>query len=198
METRDSMSYRRNNHFDLNSVITFMLSAIMVAVVVIFGPSFYNKYISTNTKPTIITSSMLEDAVKISKLSTAKYKYNGIAQVYEDEKVKCNIKYNAEVKAGINMNDIKFDIDDNNKVIKVSLPEIQLSAYIIDENSLSFIPSNSKVDLKEAISACENDSLEEAKASDELIDTAQENLKRTVQALLYPLLETMGYTMEWK
>ncbi|WP_031553608.1 DUF4230 domain-containing protein [Oribacterium sp. FC2011] len=191
------MSYKRNYSVITKSIILIMLFIVLITLINFWGPDIYNNFIMPKNEPVIITSSMLEDAVNISKLSTAKYKYNGIAQLYENEKVKCNVKYNAEVKAGIDMKDIAFNINDADKIITVTLPEIQFSSYIIDQNSLSFIPSDSKVDLKAAIAACEKDSLDEANKSKDLKNAAEENLKQTIRALLYPLLETTGYTIQW-
>lgn len=79
--------------------------------------------------------------------------------VYKDEKkkkLKCNIRYNAKAKAGIDMTKIEFDIDEEAKTVKPILPEIQVTA-IVDEKSLSFLPEEAKIGLQEALTACEED-----------------------------------------
>ena len=90
--------------------------AIIIIIATIIIPIIANK--SNSAK--IVTSSQLEKAVNISDLSTAEFVYNGIAEKYKDdnpEKEKYNIKYDASVKVGINMNDIDFNIDISNKTI---------------------------------------------------------------------------------
>ena len=82
--------------------------AIIIIIATIIIPIIANK--SNSAK--IVTSSQLEKAVNISDLSTAEFVYNGIAEKYKDdnpEKEKYNIKYDASVKVGINMNDIDFN-----------------------------------------------------------------------------------------
>lgn len=147
-----------------------------------------------------LTSSTLIETINISELSTSKFTYNGIAKLYKDEskkKVKCHIRYNATVKAGIDMNAVSFEIDDQNKTIKPILPEITITSNTVDEKSLSFIPADSKVELKDALIACQNDALEESQESDELLRTAKENLKSIIEALLLPVANSKEYTIIW-
>ena len=129
----------------------------------------------------MFTTSTLMEAVNIAELSTAQFTYNGIAEVYKNEnsnKIKCRIRYEAKVKVGIEMNKIDFKIDSGKKTVKPILPNIQLTASIVDENKLSFIPDNSKIDLKEVLLACENDVKKEIESSTELFDSAEDNRKR--------------------
>lgn len=176
-------------------IIGLVIIAITLAMVGLLHGNPWNK-----REAKILTDSYLEKVVEISALSTAKYRYAGIAQVYKDEKhkkLKCNVKYNAEVKAGIDMDDIEIHADNENKVIRVSLPDIQLKAYIVDEDPIEFMPDDVRVDLNEAIAVCEQDALEEANNSTELKKSATENLKNTIEALLYPVLKEYGYSIEW-
>lgn len=148
----------------------------------------------------IITSSILTDTIDISDLSTAQFTYNGIAEVYKDDKkskIECYIRYNSAVKAGIDMNSVTFDIDDNNKTVKPILPEINITTNAVDEKSLSFIPSNVDMDLKDALIACQNDALSESKESSELLESAEDNLKSIIEALLIPIVTPQGYKIIW-
>ena len=146
----------------------------------------------------VVTS--LEDVIDISELSTANFTYNGIAQAYKDEektKVNCNIRYEAEVKAGIDMSKVIFETDEEAKTVKVKLPQIKLNSFIDGDSSISFIPSDANIDLKEAIDICEKDALDEASSSEELLSAAEENLKSTIEALLLPILKEKEYTIIW-
>lgn len=174
-------------------IIAFSFVSFLVGTV-------FTKSGSNEGKTTIITEALLTKTIDISELSSAKYTYNGIAQVYEDENKKnkkCDVRYHAVVKAMINMKDVKFRPDHQNKTIFASLPEITLKSYLTDEESLSFIPANTKIELSEAIAACEQDALEESQSSDELMRRAEQNMKSTIEALLLPLLKDEGYQIKW-
>ena len=137
----------------------------------------------------------------IAELSTAQFTYNGIAEVYkskDSDKIKCRIRYEAIVKAGVNMDEIDFKIDPEKKTVKPILPQIQLTANIVDENKLSFIPEDTKIEMREALLACENDVQDEVVASTELYDSAEENLKDIIEALIYPIVEPMEYEIVWE
>ena len=69
---------------------------------------------------------------------------------------------------------------------------------VVNEKSISFIPENAGIDLKTALTACEDDILQEVQASHDLFDTAEDNLKGTIEAMLLPLISDSGYTLVWE
>ena len=176
-------------------VTPFLVCGLIVCLLIVGVP-----YIFGNGEKKIITSSTLKETINISKLSTAKFTYNGIATVYKDatkEKIKCHIRYNATVKAGVDMQKVDFEIDHKNKTVKVKLPKIKIKSYIVNEQPLSFIPNDTTVDLKEALVICKEDARQKAMESPRLMNLAEENLKSTIEALLYPLLESKEFKIIW-
>ena len=150
--------------------------------------------ISRIEKEDVITSAQLEKAIDISQLSTAEFVYNGIAEKYNEEhpeRVDCYIAYNASVKVGIQMEDVTFEIQEEEKTVTPVLPDITVQIATLDENSLSYIPKNPDVPLKE-------DAIREAGESEKLYETAEENLKMVMEALLSPVLENAGYSLVWQ
>lgn len=149
----------------------------------------------------IVTKSNLMDAIDVSELATSEFIYNGIAEVYKDEKkedIKYYIRYDARVKAGINIQDVDFTIDDQEKIIYVTLPEVTIfSDPSIDPNSLSYIPSEKEYDLGEVLRTCETDIMAEAEAATELKVSAEDNLKAIIETLLKPLAEAEDYQIMW-
>lgn len=149
----------------------------------------------------IVTKANLMDAIDVSELATSEFIYNGIAEVYKDEKkedVKYHIRYDAKVKAGIDIKDVSFDIDDEEMIIYVTLPEVTIfEDPSIDPHSLSYIPSEKDYDLSEVLKTCEADVLTEAEAATELKTSAEDNLKSIIEALLKPLAEAEGYQIMW-
>ena len=77
------------------------------------------------------------------------------------------------------------------------LPEITVNTVTVDPDSLSFIPQNPDVELKDIMTVCKEDALKEASESKELYQTAEENLQSAIEALLSPILKNAGYTMQW-
>ncbi len=178
----------------ISVVIVFIL---ILAALCVIGLQLIGK--SRGTR--IITSSQLESAIQISQLSTAEFIYNGIAEKYKDNnrgKVECYISYNANVKVGIEMEDVKFYIDEEAKTVTPILPEVTVNIAALDEKSIGYIPKNPDIELKEVIAICKEDAMNEANQSQSLYEAAEENLRAVIEVLLSPILENAGYSLEWE
>ena len=95
------------------------------------------------------------------------------------------------------MQAVKFTIDEKNKTYTATLPEIELKVTIIDEKSIALLPSDADVGLDILLQACKADAESEARNSTGLISTAQDNLKKYIEGLLYPILKAEGYSLLW-
>ena len=180
-----------------SSKLILSLGVIAIMLASLFRLTILNKQ---NTIK-INTSSVLIDAINIADLSTAEFKYRGIAEVYTDEKktkVHCRICYNSIVKAGIDMEKVKFDVDTDNKTIKPILPAIDIKVTIVDEKTMAVLPSNAEVGLDVMLKYSREDAEREAGESAELMATARENLETTIEGLLFPILKPQGYKVIWK
>lgn len=176
-------------------ILLVIIAAILAAMASILLPTVIHK----SEKEHVITSAQLEKAIDISQLSTAEFVYNGVAEKYDDKhkKVECYIAYNANVKVGIQMEDVKFDIDKEKKTVTPVLPEITINIAALDENAISYIPENPDISLKEVIILCKEDAMNEANNSEKLYQTAEENLRAVIEALLSPILDNAGYSIVW-
>lgn len=177
--------------------IILCLGGVAVALACFLRFGLLNKPGNVSIK----VSSLLTDTIDMAELSTAEFKYRGIADIYKDEnknQVRCRVCYNSIVKAGIDMNDIHFDADTRNKVLNVTLPDIDLKVTIIDEQSMSLLPSDANVEIDAMLRCSKEDAENEARQSEELMNTARENLEATIEGLLYPVLKAEGYTLNWK
>lgn len=96
------------------------------------------------------------------------------------------------------MEDVEFEIDEENKTVTPILPEISVNIAALDENEISYIPKNPDIPLKEIIVLCKEDAVREANDSKKLYQTAEENLKAVIEALVSPILEHAGYTIKWQ
>ena len=169
--------------------------AIIVAVAVLIGvPMIQNRQNTT----TYFTSSDLAGIVNVSKLSTAEYRYNGIATKLKDNgDAEYYVYYESTVSATYDMSAIEFDIDNRAKTITPILPEPIISDPSIDTTSLDYLPKNPDASLRDVVSICKADALAEVEQAGGILHTAKQNMKRTVEALLTPLLDASDYTIVW-
>ncbi len=177
-------------------VILMIIVAIALVALGFWGSTVMNK----KEKTDILTSSQLAKAIDISQLSTAEFVYNGVAEKYSDENPKeaeCYISYNANVKVGIQMEDVEFKIDEKEKTVTPVLPKITVNIATLDEEAISYIPKNPDLTLKEIITLCKEDAMNEANSSEKLYQTAEENLRAVIEALLSPILDNAGYSVVW-
>ena len=189
-------------------------AVIGVLLLMVIGASFTacaNKEPTNKvTKDDFITSAALEKAIEIDNLSTAEFIYNGIAEHNRDESdypadwafwenrdpIDYRVSYKATVKAQIEFSAVKFEIDNETKTVTAILPEITLSSTV-SPDGMKFIPEGADANMQEVFELCEADVETEALERGEIFETAEENLKATVEALTLPILSAKGYTLEW-
>lgn len=178
-----------------NKITLIVLAAMLIVLAAVLMPTIT----SQGNKGTILTTTQLEKVVSISKLSTAQFIYNGIADKYDESGEEAyHVYYEATVNAGIDMTLVTFEVNDEKKTVTPILPEITVDDPVIDDSSIDYLPPNPNVDLKEVISLCKTDASTEIQQTGQIYQTAKENLKTTVEALLDPILKNEGYTIDWK
>ena len=180
---------------------------VIIAVIAFILPGQSSKLQKENYN----TATALAKAVEIDNLATAEFIYNGIAEHYReegqarnpllfwksDDPVDYRVCYKATVKAGIDMRNVQFSVDEPNKAITVKLPEISLTSKV-DPNGMQFIPEGTDADMQAIFQLCEEDVENEARQSENLYKTAQENLRGTIEALTKPVVSSGGYTLNWE
>lgn len=158
-------------------------------------------------KKEIITSSTLEKIVEVSELSTFEAVYDGIAQVMNDkdkEQIDYYVSYKSKIKAGIDFEDVKINVDNDNKVIAVELPEIKITKVDVDITELDYIVLNKKMDKEtisaEAYSACEQDAKQETSKENAIYQLAEQNAENIIEALIMPFVKQLDseYKLEFK
>jgi hypothetical protein len=154
---------------------------------------------------TTITESTLKEVVEISELSTVEYTYNAVALSYLDEektKPKYHVAYEGRVKAGINFKDIGISVDEEQKTIKISIPEVKILDCSVNEGTLEYIFEKDKYnDLtvsSEAYKICKKDLEEKANKEGELLELARDNAISAVKGLIEPWVGQIDneYTIE--
>ena len=180
-------------------IIIGIVAVIAIVLVVLFGvvmPASTSKITKANT----VTEVTLKKAVDIEDLSTAQFVFNGIAEKYKDnsDEVDYHISYDSTVKAGVRMSDIDFSVDNDKKIVAITLPEVVVTSVSVDVNSLSYMPTNPNgSEIKSDLTICEEDAKREAEESGKFYSYAQDNLKSVIEGLINPLIEGQGYTIAW-
>lgn len=193
--------YKRN-------VIIVVLCVIVCAVLLIIWNEreggFINKYVSDfenvldqEGEVKTISTASLENVFDISELSTADYIYNGIAKVYKDDgtTIKYYVAYEGKVKAGIDFDKIVFDVDEEKKVITITIPDIRFTEITVNPGTLEYIFKDKKSETEtvhqEAFKICKEDLAERVDKEKELVDSAKKNSIAVVEALVTPWVEQM-------
>lgn len=154
-----------------------------------------------------ISETNIRKVFDISGLQTADYIYNSVVRVYDDKddsKIKYYVSYEGTIKVGINFNDIKIEIDDDNKKIIFTIPEVEIQDTIVEAGTLDFIFEKEKYDTdetyNEAYQKCQNDLDQKAKSETDLLKTAQDNTEQVIKALTTPWIDQVypDYKMEFQ
>lgn len=183
----------------------FMLF-IVIAVTISFAGGIVTTFVLNAKKKNeveVISVEKLKQIINVSELSTSQAVYNGIAQVMnkEDEnKVDYYVSYEAKVNVGLEFDQIEIDVDNENKKIIVTIPEIEITDVNVDITSLDYIFCNEKANTstvsQEAYRACIADVTEESKGEKEIYNLAEQNAKNIVKALINPFVEQLDASFE--
>lgn len=189
--------------FKFGTLKFVIIAAIVVTVIAAVLIGF--KVASRNSEADIISTSTLTKIIEVSDLSTFESVYNGVAVVMNEEKtdnVDYYVSYKSKIKAGINFEEIDMDIDDEEKIIKIILPEVKITDINVDIASLNYIFMNKKADTQtvssEAYKRCIEDVTDESNSTEAIYDLAKQNAHNIVEALIKPFVEQSysEYTLE--
>ena len=135
----------------------------------------------------------IKKIIEVSRLSTFEFTYNSICEVRDEMGNKLYyIAYEGKVLWGINASAIKFDIDENNKILKITLPKVEVQETNVDANTLEYIFFDGRYDNPssgaQAQALCLADMKNKIKDQYEMEETARENTLREVEALFKPIV----------
>lgn len=139
-----------------------------------------------------VTSATILDVLDISELSTAEYVYNSIARAYEENStaVKYYVSYEGTITAGIDFKAVHVDVNEEDKTITITLPEIAIQDITVNPGTLEYIFVDKKCEtediMKESYELCQKDLEEKANNEEDLLLLAKENAEAVVTALIKP------------
>jgi len=152
---------------------------------------------------------------EIGELATMEYLYTNAAKFSDAKQIKnWNIpltkktfilKWDGAIKAGIDVNEIRTELDQEKKVITIQLPEAKIlshdpdrdSVEVLDESDGLFNPVNLNDQVK--FDAASEKEMEQRAIENGLLEKAQKNAGEVISRLLNanPVIEE-NYTIEFK
>ena len=155
----------------------------------------------------VVSTPDLEEVIRLYNLQTLTYHYNSICHIYEDDdedngEILYHISYEGTVVLGIDMSQVTCDIDDENQIVHVYLPQVEIQSRRVESSSLEYIfaddSANNSQAGTQALSRCTQDF--ESKIANETImfDLARESCDSGIRALCAPIVEYYfeGYELE--
>lgn len=194
--TKDKRSLRKGGETGI--ALLRLIKTLIIAVAVIIVAIMIGRIFNSDKEPDITNTFISDKLEAVSELVSAEMTYNGLVR-YTDGNVPFltqkafSMIYRAEVKAGIDLEEVDIDVTDSK--VKIILPEIELLDISIDSDSIQFYDEKSalfnwteKEDVIDAIKAAEDD----VKANAD-VDRLKEKAKEQTEIILECLFEdTIG------
>jgi hypothetical protein len=135
----------------------------------------------------------IKKIIEVSRLSTFEFTYNSICEVRDDNGNKLYyIAYEGKVLWGIDASQIKFDIDEDNKLLNIILPKVEVQETNVDANTLEYIFFDGRYDNPssgaQAQALCLDDMKNKIRDQYAMEETARENTLHEVEALFKPIV----------
>ncbi len=135
----------------------------------------------------------IKKIIEVSRLSTFEFTYNSICEVRDDNGNKLYyIAYEGKVLWGIDASQIKFDIDEDNKLLNITLPKVEVQETNVDANTLEYIFFDGRYDNPssgaQAQALCLEDMKNKIRDQYAMEETARENTLHEVEALFKPIV----------
>lgn len=147
-----------------------------------------------------ITSEFLEKNLKnIGKLSTVENSYNGVIKAEEGNYPVLTQKgytmyYIGKVTAGIDIEQIKIDINEND--VTVTIPKAEVQNIYVDPNSITFADIKKAIfnwsditDGIDGVKIAEKELIKQATDEDDILSQADEHAKEIIQGLLEDIIK---------
>ena len=182
--------------------IILSVAVVLILTIVIIIIAFPTKDGSLTT----VSQSSLEKVIEINELETIKYTYNAIATKHTDDNksVKYYVAYDGTVTAGIDFKKINISVDNENKIVSITLPEVEIQGTEVKLESMEFIFTKDKYETEtvsqEAYKLCKEDLRSRVEKEDTLYTMAKENAIMSVKGMFKPWIDTIdnSYTVEVK
>lgn len=185
---------------------TKVITTVVMAVI-IFISAFILISQNKEGQLTTISESSLQKIIEINELSTVDYTYNATTTQYVEDntdEVKYYVAYEGTVTAGIDFHEIGIDVNEEEKIVTITIPEVEIHGVRVDMGTMDYIFVKDKFETEtisqEAYKLCKADLKKRIEKEELLYNTARENAISSVEALFKPWIETIDkeYKVEIK
>lgn len=189
----------------IKKLVCIILAAVIVAGLVLFVKAKIDESRKETPRVTTVTASSLEKVLEVSQLSTMNFTYNAVACVRSPEgDPRYYVAYEGVVTAGIDASKVEILVDDEAKIIRIKLPEVEIQNVYVHNGSLEYIFVKKKYNTAEiapeAYEACTRELRGAAGGESLLFSMAKENAQAEVKAMFAPWIAQLSepYTLEVK
>ena len=165
---------------------------------------FLDFFGNKNSEVSIISENYLKNIIETSDLYVYQCSYDDICTVVgDDKKVEYYVTYESTVKLGFDFKKIDFEVseENNSKIIKVNVPQIEIKDINVDINSLDFIfkkaEANNKGTIMDAYNKCIEDVTDKVEKNRDIYDFAKENTDKIINAMLEPVIKADSENMNY-
>lgn len=177
-----------------------LIGSLIIATIII-GTTIYIKNNFVRKDETMVSSEMVEESLKEAKeLTTLKYHYKNIAS-YENSQEFYGFKipftnkrflytYEGTINAGVDLDQAEVNVNNDDKLITVSLPESKILSHEIDEDSVMMFDEKESVfnQLKledySTFRAEEKSNVESQAIEKGLLEQAKDETKEAIEDIL--------------
>ena len=196
---------REKKKLSFRQIIKYIRLLCFIIVAIIVFLFVKEKIVKRDSIPEIISKSTLEKVINVSDLSTFEAIYNGVASVASEEKpenIDYYVSYEAKVKAGIDFEQVNLEVNEDEKRITVTLPEVKITDVNVDIASLDYIFMNKRANTEtvsaQAYKKCIEDVTNESNSTTAIYELAKQNARNIVEALIKPFIEQLDSEYELK
>ena len=196
---------REKKKLSFRQIIKYIRLLCFIIVAIIVFLFVKEKIVKRDSIPEIISKSTLEKVINVSDLSTFEAIYNGVASVANEEKpenIDYYVSYEAKVKAGIDFEQVNLEVNEDEKRITVTLPEVKITDVNVDIASLDYIFMNKRANTEtvsaQAYKKCIEDVTNESNSTTAIYELAKQNARNIVEALIKPFIEQLDSEYELK
>lgn len=133
-----------------------LVSGFIIIIFLVFVSYFFGMKAGVFKNKEEVTSDIVkEQLVSVKELTTLKYRYTNVGSFENDNEFygikipfttkKFIISYDGEISAGIDLDKAKVDINNEKKSINISLPQAEILAHQIDEDSLTIFDEKESI-----------------------------------------------------
>ena len=152
---------------------------------------------------TTISTDVIEEQIKdIGELATVEYLYTDSGKFDDDEKFESGwfegmkipfsgksfiARWDGKIKAGIDVSKVSFDVDNENKIITIYMPEADVLSHEILEDSIETLDESKNIFNQIEVNDVSNfigenkEFMKERAISNGLLETADKNAKALIQ-----------------